>query len=207
MGTCHLKGIPFSGVRDWTLGWSLPVCNPLRVRPHKGVWDCVRDFLVQQKRELKPLWNLSLVYSVFLIQGHIGEALDEFHQAMRSAAEQQEIALICQYEIGQRMLEVFCNHIFFVIGLEICKSFDMLYSTYNNRFNITCSVLRPIRIRLSSCHPIVSVCHFPRVLPFLPLLSPFPHFVTFPLFVAFLALYRFSLVLPLLPCFVSFRTL
>jgi len=57
----------------------------------------------------------------FFIQGHIGEALDEFHQAMRSAAEQQEIALICQYEIGQRVLEVFCNHIFFVIGLEIVK--------------------------------------------------------------------------------------
>jgi len=34
------------------------------------------------------------------LKGHIGEALDEFHQAMRSAAEQQEIALICQYEIG-----------------------------------------------------------------------------------------------------------
>ncbi|KAJ7325649.1 Tetratricopeptide repeat protein 39C [Desmophyllum pertusum] len=34
------------------------------------------------------------------LKGRIGEALDEFHQAMRSAAEQQEIALICQYEIG-----------------------------------------------------------------------------------------------------------
>ena len=33
-------------------------------------------------------------------QGHIGVALDEFHQAMHSAAGQQEIALICQYEIG-----------------------------------------------------------------------------------------------------------
>ncbi|XP_068706199.1 tetratricopeptide repeat protein 39C-like [Montipora foliosa] len=34
------------------------------------------------------------------LKGHIGEALDEFHQAMRYAAEQKEIALICQYEIG-----------------------------------------------------------------------------------------------------------
>lgn len=34
------------------------------------------------------------------LKGHIGIALDEFHQAMHSAAEQQEIALICQYEIG-----------------------------------------------------------------------------------------------------------
>ena len=33
-------------------------------------------------------------------QGRIGEALDEFHQAMRFATEQKEIALICQYEIG-----------------------------------------------------------------------------------------------------------
>ena len=44
---------------------------------------------------------LRMVYSV---QGQIGEALDEFHQAMRSAAEQQEIALICQYEIGEWLL-------------------------------------------------------------------------------------------------------
>lgn len=120
--------------------------------------------------------------------------MDEFHQAMRSAAEQQEIALICQYEIGQRMLEVFCNHIFFVIGLEICKAFDMLYNTYNNRFNITCSVLRPIRTRLSSCHPIVSVFHFSRVLPFL---SLFPRFVTFPAFC------RISRALSLFPRFAS----
>jgi len=34
------------------------------------------------------------------LKGCIGEALDEFHQAMRFAAEQKEIALICQYEIG-----------------------------------------------------------------------------------------------------------
>lgn len=34
------------------------------------------------------------------LKGHVGEALDEFHQAMRFAAEQKEIALICQYEIG-----------------------------------------------------------------------------------------------------------
>lgn len=112
----------------------------------------------------------------FFIQGHIGEALDEFHQAMRSAAEQQEIALICQYEIGQRVLEVFCNHIFFVIGLEIVKHLTC-FTVF-----ITCNVLRPIRIRLSSCHPIVSVCHFSRVLPFLPRLSLFPRFVIFPAF-------------------------
>lgn len=36
-----------------------------------------------------------------LSQGNIGQALDEFHQAMRFAAEQKEIALICQYEVGQ----------------------------------------------------------------------------------------------------------
>lgn len=34
------------------------------------------------------------------LKGHIGVALDEFHQAMRFAVEQKEIALICQYEIG-----------------------------------------------------------------------------------------------------------
>lgn len=34
------------------------------------------------------------------LKGRIGEALDEFHQAMRFATEQKEIALICQYEIG-----------------------------------------------------------------------------------------------------------
>ncbi|XP_067047895.1 tetratricopeptide repeat protein 39C-like [Acropora muricata] len=34
------------------------------------------------------------------LKGNIGQALDEFHQAMRFAAEQKEIALICQYEVG-----------------------------------------------------------------------------------------------------------
>lgn len=47
---------------------------------------------------------------VFSVQGQIGEALDEFHQAMRSAAEQQEIALICQYEIGEWVLKVLCGY-------------------------------------------------------------------------------------------------
>ena len=54
---------------------------------------------------------LRMVYPVFLIQGQIGEALDEFHQAMRSAAEQQEIALICQYEIGEWLLKVLYSYI------------------------------------------------------------------------------------------------
>ena len=51
---------------------------------------------------------------VFSVQGQIGEALDEFHQAMRSAAEQQEIALICQYEIGEWLLSSYiCVGFFF----------------------------------------------------------------------------------------------
>lgn len=52
---------------------------------------------------------------VFSVQGQIGEALDEFHQAMRSAAEQQEIALICQYEIGEWVLSSYiCVGFFFL---------------------------------------------------------------------------------------------
>ena len=46
--------------------------------------------------------NIFLIILLSFFQGRIGEALDEFHQAMRSAAEQQEIALICQYEIGEQ---------------------------------------------------------------------------------------------------------
>ncbi|KXJ14069.1 Tetratricopeptide repeat protein 39C [Exaiptasia diaphana] len=34
------------------------------------------------------------------LKGNVGQALQEFHQAMTAAAEQTEIALICQYEIG-----------------------------------------------------------------------------------------------------------
>ena len=58
-------------------------------------------------RDLVRLVTRMVQYSVlcFIIQGHIGEALDEFHQAMRSAAEQQEIGLICQYEIGEWLFE------------------------------------------------------------------------------------------------------
>lgn len=54
---------------------------------------------------------------MLIIQGRIGEALDEFHQAMRSAAEQQEIALICQYEIGEWSLEVFFSYIYFCVSV------------------------------------------------------------------------------------------
>ena len=73
---------------------------------------------------------LRMVYSV---QGQIGEALDEFHQAMRSAAEQQEIALICQYEIGEWLLIAT-----FVSGFFFCKQ---CCCTFNDRFNTMCTVL------------------------------------------------------------------
>ena len=63
-----------------------------------------KRFCGHAKERVKTLVKCHFgVLSFFFIQGHIGEALDEFHQAMRSAAEQQEIALICQYEIGQRV--------------------------------------------------------------------------------------------------------
>ena len=68
--------------------------------------------MAQKKRESHFGWSSTKNgLPCFLIQGQIGEALDEFHQAMRSAAEQQEIALICQYEIGEWLLKVLCSYI------------------------------------------------------------------------------------------------
>ena len=68
--------------------------------------------MAQKKRESYFAWfRTKNGLPCFLIQGQIGEALDEFHQAMRSAAEQQEIALICQYEIGEWLLKVLCSYI------------------------------------------------------------------------------------------------
>ena len=57
-------------------------------------------FILSWYNLLAGATNLS---EIFWKQGHVGEALDEFHQAMQAAAEQKEIALICQYEIGEKL--------------------------------------------------------------------------------------------------------
>lgn len=65
-------------------------------------------------------WSMyvELIQLFIFKQGHIGVALDEFHQAMHSAAGQQEIALICQYEIGN-YLENFLRTITYILVFQL----------------------------------------------------------------------------------------
>ena len=63
----------------------------------------------------------------------MGEALDEFHQAMRFAAEQKEIALICQYEIGEFKI----LYMIILIALFIARKF-----LFNHVLSGWCHMLR-----------------------------------------------------------------
>lgn len=135
---------------------------------------------------------------------------------MRSAAEQQEIALICQYEIGEWWLEVFFSFIFlsqcfFANNFGNCKAFEMFCCTYD-WFNTTYSVLWPIRIKLLSFQPTVCkhkidcdlscVCHLNHAFcRFSGILSYFLRFVNFS------ALCHFSHALSLFLRFDNFPTL
>ncbi|KAK2560118.1 Tetratricopeptide repeat protein 39C [Acropora cervicornis] len=74
------------------------------------------------------------------LKGNIGQALDEFHQAMRFAAEQKEIALICQYEVVILYL-VGVNYLVRILRMNLLGFTTKILDIDNDDDDVTIGIL------------------------------------------------------------------